>query len=192
MADNTKIIAIWLECDIEIVKAADDENFPKSGLESIGVIKEKSTTLEATDGENLELKKTGGKVVDSVETEGGFELVTTVIEPSKLYKTLGLTEDDYDASGKMKVKTHVVADRYAVRLTPKRIGGMGIEAPLCQVSFKPGGSEEEGGSAEVRFKFLFGAADYWYEKFKKTAASNIAATGSNPVSPAPASSSSKG
>ena len=190
MADNTKIIAIWLECDIEIVKAADDENFPKSGLESIGVIKEKSTTLEATDGENLELKKTGGKVVDSVETEGGFELVTTVIEPSKLYKTLGLTEDDYDASGKMKVKTHVVEDRFAVKLTPKRVGGMGIEAPLCQVSFKPGGSEEEGGSAEVRFKFLFGNAGYWYERVKKTAASSIAATGSNPV--APASSSSKG
>ena len=154
------------------------------------MIKEKSTTLEATDGESLELKKTGGKTVDSVETEGGFELITTVIEPSKLYKTLGLTSDDYDTTGKMKVKTHVVEDRYAVKLTPKRVGGKGLEAPLCQVSFKPAGSEEEGGSAEVRFKFLFGAAGYWYERFKKLASSSIAATGSNPV--APASSSSKG
>lgn len=189
-ATATRVIAIWLECDIDIAKATEDETFPTTGLESIGVIKEKSTTLEATDGESLELKKTGGKTVDMVETEGGFELVTTVIEPTKLYKTLGLTSDDYDASGRMKVKTHVVEDRYAVRLSPKRVGGMGIEAPLCQVSFKPGGTEEEGGSAEVRFKFIFGAAGYWYERFKKIAASTLAATAGSPV--APASSSSKG
>lgn len=188
MAENTKTIAIWLECDIDIAKAKDDETFPTEGLESIGIVKEKSTTLEATDGEKLELKKTGGKVVDSVETEGGFELVTTVIEPTKLYQTLGLTDDDFEKTGKMKVKTHVVEDRYAVRLTPKRVGGIGIEAPLTQVSFKPTGSEEEGGSVEVRFKFLFGAADYWYEKFKKqapgAAAASIAAKGGTAVAKA--------
>ena len=170
MPETNKVIAIWLECDIDIAKAKDDETFPIEGLESIGVVKEKSTTLEASEGESFELKKTGGQVVDSVETEGGFELVTTVIEPTKLYKKLGLTDDDYEQTGKMKVKTHVVEDRYAVRLTPKRNGGMGIEAPLTQISFKPGGSEEEGGSAEVRFNFLFGAAGYWYERFKKGAA----------------------
>ena len=191
MADVTKIIAIWLECDIDIAKAKDDETFPTDGRESIGVVQEKSTTLEATDGEKFELKKTGGQTVDMVETEGGFELVTTVIEPTKLYKTLGLTDDDFDDKGRMKVKTHVVEDRYAVRLPPKRGGGQGIEAPLTQVSFKPTGSEEEGGSAEVRFKFLFGAAGYWYEKFKKlaagepgAAAASIAAKGGTAVAKA--------
>lgn len=170
--EKAKIIAIWLECDIDIAKCKNDESFPAEGLESIGTIKNKSTTLEATDGESLELKSTGGHTVDIVETEGGFALVTTVIEPTKLYKTLGLTADDYDTTGRMKVKTHVVDERYAVRLTPKRVGGMGIEAPVAQISFKPTGSEEEGGSAEVRFNFIKGQQDYWYERFKKTAAAD--------------------
>ena len=168
--DKTKIIAIWLECDIEIAKTPEDESFPTEGLENIGTIKQKSTTLEATDGETFELKGSGGHTVDVVETEGGFALKTTVIEPTKLYKALGLTADDYDDKGRMKVKTHVVVDRYAVRLSPKRIGGMGIEAPVTQISFKPGGSEEEGGSAELTFNFIKGAQDYWYERFKKAAA----------------------
>lgn len=164
-----RIVAIWQECDIEIADTTATEAFPETGLTSIGTIKEKSTTLETTDGESLELKSTGGHLVDAVETEGGFQLKTTVIEPTKLYKALGLTDDDYSATGKMKVKTHVVAKNKAVRLTPKRVGGMGIEAPVCQVSFKPGGSEEEGGSAELTFKFLFGQQGYWYERFQKTA-----------------------
>lgn len=170
-SNKARIIAIWLECSIEIAKAIEAETFPTTGFSSIGTIKQKTTTLEATDGETLELKGSGGHTVDIVETEGGFALKTTVIEPTKLYKTLGLTADEYDATGKMKVKTHVVDERYAVRLTPKRVGGMGIEAPVTQISFKPGGSEEEGGSAELTFNFIKGAAGYWYERFKKAAAS---------------------
>lgn len=166
-SNRARIIAIWLECAIEISPALDTEAFPTSGFESIGTIKTKTTTLETTDGETLELKGSGGHTVDIVETEGGFALKTTVIEPTKLYKTLGLTADDYDSTGKMKVKTHVVDGRYAVRLTPKRVGGMGIEAPVTQISFKPGGSEEEGGSAELTFNFIKGQQDYWYERFKK-------------------------
>lgn len=170
---NTKsrIIAIWLECYIEIAPCEADESFPTAGFESIGKLKNKSTTLETTDGETLELKGTGGHTVDIVETEGGFALKTTVIEPTKLYKTLGLTEDDYDATGKMKVKTHVVEKRYALRLKPKRVGGMGIEAPVTQISFKPGGSEEEGGSANLTFNFIHGQQEYWYERVKKVAVS---------------------
>ena len=166
---RTRVIAIWLECGIEIAPCAADESFPTSGFASIGTIKQKTTTLEATDGETYELKGTGGHTVDIVETEGGFVLKTTVIEPTKLYKTLGLSDEDYDTTGKMKVKTHVVADRYAVRLTPKRVGGMGIEVPVAQIAFKPGGSEEEGGSAELTFNFIRGQQDYWYERFRKTA-----------------------
>lgn len=166
--DKARIISIWLECTIEIAKTTEDEDFPTDGLENIGKIKQKATALEATDGESFELRGTGGHLVDAVETEGGFALKTTVIEPTKLYKTLGLSPDDF-TSGKQKVKTHVVNDRYAVRLTPKRVGGIGIEAPVTQISFKPGGSEEEGGSAELTFNFIKGAQDYWYERFKKTA-----------------------
>ena len=100
--EKAKIIAIWLECGIDIAPCTADESFPTTGLEGIGTIKNKSTTLEATDGETLELKATGGHTVDIVETEGGFALKTTVIEPTKLYKALGLTEDDYDTNSRIK------------------------------------------------------------------------------------------
>ena len=85
----------------------------------------------------LELKGSGGRTVDIVETEGGFLLKTVVIKPTALYKALGLTEDDYDSKGRMKVKTHIVQKRKAMRFIPLRVGAMGIEAPVTQVSFKP-------------------------------------------------------
>lgn len=166
---NPRIIAIWQECTIEIAPVATDEAQPTTGYNSIGTIKEKSTTLESSDGDTLELKSTGGHTVDMVETEGGFALKTTVIEPAALYSSLGLTADDYDSTGAMKVNTHVVENRFAVRLTPKRVGGMGVQAPVAHVSFKPAGSEEEGGSAEVTFNFLFGQQGYWYERVRKPA-----------------------
>ncbi len=167
---KARIIAIWLKCKIEIAEASEAETFPTEGFNDIGQIKQKSTTLEATDGEKMELRGTGGDLVDIVETEGGFALKTTVIEPTTLYKTLGLSPADFDATtGKQKVETHVVGKRFAARLTPERIGGIGIEVPVTQISFKPGGSEEEGGSAELTFNFIKGAAGYWYERFKKQA-----------------------
>ena len=167
--DKAKIIAIWRECSIEIAPVSADESQPATGYESIGTIKEKSTTLEATEGETMELKSSGGHTVDQAETEGGFTLRTTVIEPTKLYQSLGLTEDDYDTTGKMKIKTHVVDNRYAVRLKPSRIGARGVEAPVTHISIKPAGSEEEGTSAEVTFTFLFGQKGYWYEYVKRVA-----------------------
>ena len=170
--DKAKIIAIWLECDIEIAKCKNDESFPTEGLESIGTIKNKSTTLEATDGESLELKSTGGHTVDIVETEGSLQLKTTTIEPTSLYKVLGLTDAELTDSVEQGIKTHVVDKRFAVKLTPKRIGGIGYKFPVTQVSVKPGGSEEEGGSAEITFNVIKPADESvaWYTRFKKAAA----------------------
>jgi hypothetical protein len=168
--EKSQIIAIWLGGKCEIAPVTEDESMPSEGFVEIGISKQKQTTLEATEGESFELKGSGGSTVDIIETEGGFQLKTVVIKPTTLYKTLGLTEDEYDASGRMKVKTHVVEKRFAMRFTPKRVGAMGVEAPVTQVSFKPGGAEEEGDSAEVTFKFIHGAQDYWYERFKHTGA----------------------
>lgn len=167
MKSNKKVIAVWLECEIEIAPANYDETFPKEGLESIGLIKAKSTRLQTTEGKDLELRKTGGRTIDAVKTEGGFELATVIAEPTKLYQYLKLTKDDYDSTGRMKIKTHLARGKYAVRLLPKRIGGMGIEAPVTQVFFKPTGSETEGGSALVCFRFLHSKANYWYERVMK-------------------------
>ena len=169
-----RIIAIWQECDIQIAESATDETWPSgdSAFSSVGVIKEKTTTLEATEGETLELKSTGGHTVDIVETEGGLQLKTTTIEPTTLYKTLGLTDTELADSVEQGIKTHVVDKRFAVKLTPKRIGGIGYKFPVTQVSVKPGGSEEEGGSAEITFNVIKPADESvaWYTRFKKAAA----------------------
>lgn len=169
-----RIIAIWQECDIQIAESATDETWPTgaNAFSSVGVIKEKATTLEATEGETLELKSTGGHTVDIVETEGGLQLKTTTIEPTTLYKTLGLTDAELTDTVEQGIKTHVVDKRFAVKLTPKRIGGIGYKFPVTQVSIKPGGSEEEGGSAEITFNVIKPADESvaWYTRFKKVAA----------------------
>lgn len=169
-----RIIAIWQECDIQIAESETAETWPAGDnvFSSVGVIKEKSTTLEATEGETLELKSTGGHTVDIVETEGGLQLKTTTIEPTTLYKTLGLTDTELTDSVEQGIKTHVVDKRFAVKLTPKRIGGIGYKFPVTQVSVKPGGSEEEGGSAEITFNVIKPADESvaWYTRFKKAAA----------------------
>lgn len=170
-----RIIAIWQECDIKLAKASADEKWPTSeeSLAPIGVIKEKTTTLEATEGETLELKGSGGHTVDIVETEGGLQLKTTTIEPNSLYKVLGLTDTELSDSAEQGIKTHVVDERFAVKLTPKRVGGIGYKFPVTQVSVKPGGSEEEGGSAEITFNVIKPADEDtpWYTRFKKAASS---------------------
>lgn len=169
-----RIIAIWQECDIQIAESSSDETWPSSdsAFSSVGVIKEKTTTLEATEGETLELKSTGGHTVDIVETEGSLQLKTTTIEPTSLYKVLGLTDAELTDSVEQGIKTHVVDKRFAVKLTPKRIGGIGYKFPVTQVSVKPGGSEEEGGSAEITFNVIKPADESvaWYTRFKKAAA----------------------
>lgn len=171
---NSRIIAIWQECDVKIAPAKDDESWPTTDSEftSVGVIKEKTTTLEATQGETLELKSTGGHTVDIVETEGSLKLKTTTIEPNELYKILGLTDNDLSDTVEQGIKTHVVDKRFAVKLTPKRVGGIGYKFPVTQVSIQPGGSEEEGGSAVITFSVIKPADEDtpWYTRFKKAAA----------------------
>ena len=169
-----RIIAIWQECDIQIAESATNETWPSgdSAFSSVGVIKEKTTTLEATEGETLELKSTGGHTVDIVETEGSLQLKTTTIEPTSLYTVLGLTDSELSDSDEQGIKTHVVDKRFEVKLTPKRVGGIGYKFPVTQVSIKPGGSEEEGGSAEITFNVIKPADESvaWYTRFKKAAA----------------------
>lgn len=159
-----KIIMAWSECGIEIGKTPEDESMAKT-LKSVGTIKDKSSTLEPSDGDTLEAKKTGGKTVAKETQEGGFVLSTRVIEPTnELLTELGLgaasEEDDFN------VKTHLVADPYSVKVTPKNKGAIGIKAPKTNVTYKPGWSEEEGNYADIEFEIVQGATDVWYTRFK--------------------------
>lgn len=162
-----KIIMAWSECTIEIAQTPSDDSFATEALTSIGTIKDKSSTLEPSDGEVLEAKATGGKTVAKEVQEGGFTFKTRVIEPTdELLVKLGLAAAE---ESELKVKTHIVAGDWSLKVTPKNIGARGIKAPKTTISYKPGWSEEEGNYADIEFEILNGGAGYWYSHFKKAA-----------------------
>ena len=160
------IIMAWSECKIEIgVTGANDAM--ATSLTDIGTIKDKSSSLEPSDGEVLEAKKTGGKSVAKEYQDGGYTLKTRVIEPTDTLLTLlGLGTVDTD---EFKVTTHIPAGSWSVKVTPKNVGAKGIKAPKCNIAYKPGWSEEEGNYADLEFEIVQGAAAYWYSRFTKPA-----------------------
>lgn len=161
-----KKIMAWSKCLIEIGKTGANDIMATT-LKSIGIIKDKSSTLEASEGEALEAKATGGELVAKEVTEGGFQLKTRVIEPTdELLLELGLGEAK---DSEFNIKTHVVEGDFSVKLTPKNIGAKGIKAPKCSITYTPGWSEEEGNYADLTFDILKGEGDYWYSIFTKAA-----------------------
>lgn len=159
-----KKIMAWSECTIEIGATGANDTMASS-LTSIGTIKDKSSTLEPSDGDALEARATGGKLVAREVQEGGYTLSTRVIEPeSTLLTQLGIAEA---SSGELGVKTHIVDGDWSVKLTPKNIGARGLKAPKCSITYKPGWSEEEGNYADIDFEILKGEGDYWYKTFVK-------------------------
>lgn len=167
-----KIIMGWSKCKIEIGKTPEEETMATE-LTSVGTIKDKSSTLEPGDGDALEAKATGGITVAKEAQEGTLTLKTRVIEPTNSFlKLLGLgTEETTD----FKVTTHLVDVPYSVKVTPKNVGAIGIEAPKTNVTYKPGWSEEEGNYADLEFEIVLGAAGYWYKRFKSAGIKTVAA-----------------
>ena len=159
------IIMAWSECEIEIGKTGSGDAMSEN-LTSIGVIKDKSSTLEPSDGDVLEMKSSGGHTVAKESSEGGFVLKTRVVEPTNALEVL-LGLSSAESGGESQVKTHVVGDDWSVKLTPKRVGARGIKAPKTHVTYKPGWSEEDGNYADIEFDILYGAQDYWYSRFTK-------------------------
>lgn len=158
------IVMSWSKCSVEIGKTGADDAMA-AVLSSIGEVEDKTAVLEATDGEALEKKGTGGRVIAFDQLEGGFALTVRVVEPDDaLYTTLGLgavAAPDYD------VKTHVVAGDWSVKVTPNNVGAVGIKAPKTNIKFKPGWSDADGSYADITFTFIKTAADKWYTRFKK-------------------------
>ena len=174
-----KKIMAWSECAFEIGRTPDDDSMA-TVLKSIGTIKDKSSTLEPSDGNTLEAKATGGSTVAKETQEGGYTLKTRVIEPDdELLEMLGLGEAASD--DEFKVKTHVVEGEFSVKVTPKNYGAKGIKAPKTYVTYKPGWSEEEGNYADLEFEIVKTdkeneADNYWYSRFvKKKATTGSAA-----------------
>lgn len=168
-----KVIMAWSKCKFEIGKTKDDDTMAET-LTDIGTIKDKSSTLEPSDGEELEMKATGGETVAKETQEGGYKATTRVIEPTdELLTLLGLGEvvsgEGVD-KGDFKVTTHIVDGNWSLKITPKNAGAKGIKAPKTSITYKPGWSEEDGNYADIDFEILKGDAGYWYSKFTKPAA----------------------
>lgn len=168
-----KVIMAWSKCKFEIGKTKDDDTMDET-LTDIGTIKDKSSTLEPSDGEELEMKATGGETVAKETQEGGYKATTRVIEPTDdLLTLLGLGEvvsDEGTDKGDFKVTTHIVDGNWSLKITPKNAGAKGIKAPKTSITYKPGWSEEDGNYADIDFEILKGDAGYWYSKFTKPTA----------------------
>lgn len=164
---KNRIIMAWSECTIEIGQTGVNGEMATS-LESIGTIKDKSSSLEPSDGDKLEAKASGGKTVAKEQLEGGYVLKTRVIEPDdNLLIKLNLGEAS--SEGDFNVRTHIVDGDWSVKVTPKNAGAIGIKAPLTNIAYKPGWSEEEGNYADIEFEILQGDSGIWYTRFKKKA-----------------------
>ena len=162
----TKKIMAWSKCTFEIGKTGDSDAMA-TVLTNIGTIKDKSSSLETSEGDALEMKATGGETVAKEVLEGSFKATTRVIEPTdELLSLIGITTDG--AEGEKKVTTHIVEGDWSLKITPKNVGAKGIKAPKCSITFKPGWSEEEGNFADIDFEILKGDAGYWYSRFVKT------------------------
>lgn len=166
MADTAKhIIMSWSKCKIEVAKTPDDESFPMS-LTDIGTINDKSTTLATEDGETLTATATGGIVVAEEEGEPTVTITTRVKEmdfdKEAMFTGATVSEDKTE----LTVKTNVVASDFAVKLTPKNVGAIGIKARRTHVSFKSGSSEEEGAYVDLTFKILACSDGELYKKFR--------------------------
>lgn len=162
-----QIIMAWSKCSFEIGKTGENDAMATS-LTDIGKIKDKSSTLEPSDGDALEMKATGGETVAKETQEGGFKAVTRVIEPTDdLLSLLGLGEAG--ESGDFNVKTHIVDGDWSLKITPKNVGAKGIKAPKTNITYKPGWSEEDGNYADLEFEIIKGEAGYWYSRFTKAA-----------------------
>lgn len=164
----SKIIMSWSKCKIEVAKTPDTEEMP-TALTNIGVINDQSTTLAAEDGNTLTALATGGITVAEEEGEPVVTLTTRVKEMSFAIETLftGAVEDT--TNNELKVTTNVVSDDFAVKLTPKNIGAIGIKARRTHVSFRPGSSEEEGSYVDLTFKILACEDGELYTKYRVAA-----------------------
>lgn len=167
MAKRKKIIMSWSECRVEVGPTLDGDVMA-TDLYSVGTINDKSTTLATADGETLEAKASGGKTVAKEESEPVVTITTRVKEMD--FDTEGLfTGATVNATGdELDVKTNIVNKEFSVKVTPKNIGAIGIKAPRCSVTFRPGSSEDEGHYVDLTFTVLETESGSLYKKFKVT------------------------
>lgn len=158
-----KIIMSWSKCRIEVGKTLEGD-LMATDLYSIGTTNDKSTSLSCQDGDVLEAKGSGGVTVAREEGEPMVQLTTRVKEMDFNTNSF-FTGNKVNSQGELEVETLVPSSDFSVKLTPKNIGATGIKAPCCQVSFKPGSSEEEGRWVDITFTILECEDGIFYREF---------------------------
>ena len=153
----------WSRVKAEIGKTGEKDAMATQ-LQTVGIIKDKSTSLSVEDGEKLTAVATGGIVVAEEEGEPIVSITTRVMEMDPKIETV-LT-GAVGGADKLTVKTNVVSNYFSLKLTPKNIGAIGIKARKTHVTFRPGYSEEEGQYVDLTFKILACEDGELYEKFK--------------------------
>ena len=163
------IVMSWSKCAIKIGPSTGTMS---TDLQSIGYVKDRSTTLEASEGDVLEAIASGGERVAKEALEGGFTISTRVIEPSDdLITRLGIGKTEGEV---VQITTHLINQPFSIEITPKNVGARGIRAPYTNISYRPGWSEEEGFYADLEFEVLRGTAGYWYSHFRSAGLSATA------------------
>lgn len=163
--DKNQIIMSWSKCKIEIGKTGENDAMATE-LKDIGIINDRSTTLSTEDGDSLEAKATGGVTVAKEEGEHRYIITTRVKEMA--FETEAELNGGTLSEGKdeLTVKTNIISENYSLKLTPKNIGAIGIKAPKCHITMKPGSSEEEGSWVDLTFEILACADETLYTKFR--------------------------
>lgn len=164
----TKLIMAWSKCKVSLGPTGASDVMGTT-LTDVGVIKDKSTTLEATDGDELKAVATGGDTVAEDHLEGTLMLKTTVMEPTDaLYTLLGLGAAN--ATSGYDVKTHIANGDFSAQVEPKNVGATGIKAALCHVVAKPSFAEDAGNAIDLEITILKSViTDIWYNRYVKAA-----------------------
>lgn len=160
---KVKIIMSWSKCRVEVGKTLEGDKMA-TDLYSVGVTNDKSTSLSCQDGDVLEAKGSGGVTVAREEGEPQVQITTRVKEMDFNTNSF-FTGNKVNDEGELEVETLVPNGDFSVKVTPKNIGATGIKAPCCQVSFKPGSSEEEGRWVDITFTILECEDGIFYREF---------------------------
>lgn len=162
-----KIIMSWSKCKIEVGKTGAADAMAEE-LFSLGIIKDKSTSMSTEDGDTLTATATGGVVVAEEEGEPVVSITTRIMEMDfdTENKLTGAAKSGSSGAEELTVKTNVIPEDFSVKVTPKNIGATGIKVRRAHISFRPGSSEEEGQYVDVTFKVLACEDGELYKKFK--------------------------
>lgn len=154
----------WGKIEMEIGTPAANGGMSES-LESIGLLKEDTLSIEAADGTVLELYTSGHELRDELKGEPTITVKATIIEMPEAVRAKIWEIESVDTAGnpKYRVKSLVSNRKWSTRFASQVVGSETFEAPYCSMSMKPVFSEKEGWSAEVEFKLLRGQAGYLFD-----------------------------